>query len=379
MRAIKSTMLHADAARVIRAPRRTATRWPQRVAVAVACSVLVSAPAVPAHAEDAAQARAQARAAAAHVRSIEVRLARAQDAYATAMSRVGQQVSDFIVADTARADAQRTADAAADRSAASARALYQSGGQAGLLNSVLSSGDVFDLAARMSGVQQVLSAAHANASDAAAQARAVGEIAAQHGAVADASVVTAAQITERADAVAALLDDAQHTLDALSSRARSLTEAEAAARELARARAAAALAQSTALGSVRAQVPPAEYFRLYRAAATTCPGMDWTLLAAVGQVESGHGRNAGVSSAGAQGPMQFMPGTFAMYGVDGDHDGRTDPYSPADAVYTAARYLCSGGGGTPSGVSAALFRYNRAQWYVDLVLSVQEQLRAQQP
>jgi membrane-bound lytic murein transglycosylase B len=130
---------------------------------------------------------------------------------------------------------------------------------------------------------------------------------------------------------------------------------------------------------VRATLPPSGYLALYRSAAATCPGMRWTLLAAVGQVESGHGRNVGPSSAGAVGPMQFMPTTFRAYAVDGDGDGRTDPMSPADAVFTAARYLCGGGAGSASGVRAALFRYNHAQWYVDLVLQVEQRLVATQP
>ncbi|GAB3599199.1 hypothetical protein GCM10027446_30780 [Angustibacter peucedani] len=358
--------------------RRAAAPWLLRLVAVGTCAVVVQAPAVPAQAEDAAAARAQAHAAAQHVAEVRAQLATAQAGYAQAMSHVGQQVSDFIVADTARADAQRAADDAADRSTASARALYLSGGQAGLLNTVLSSGDLGELAARLSGVDHVLAAASATADDAAEQARRVQDVADGRSADADASVVTAARLTAQADRVATLLADAQQTLDGLSARARQLTEAEAAARALARARAAAALAQQRALGQVHAEVPPEEYFRLYRAAAKTCPGMDWTLLAAVGQVESGHGRDVGPSSAGAIGPMQFMPGTFASYAVDGDHDGRLDAFSPADAIFTAARYLCSGGAGSSSGVQAALFRYNRAQWYVDLVLSVQAQLQAQQ-
>lgn len=121
---------------------------------------------------------------------------------------------------------------------------------------------------------------------------------------------------------------------------------------------------------------PAEFDRAYRAAATTCPGLDWTLLAAVGQIESGHGRNNGPSSAGAIGPMQFMPGTFAAYGVDGDGDGRADAWDPQDAVFSAARYLCASGAGTgAAGVKKALFAYNHAQWYVDLVLAAESAIR----
>jgi cell wall-associated NlpC family hydrolase len=69
--------------------------------------------------------------------------------------------------------------------------------------------------------------------------------------------------------------------------------------------------------------------------------MPWTILAAVGQVESDQGRNAGVSAAGAVGPMQFEPTTWTRWGVDGDGDGRKEPRDPADAIPAAADYLCS--------------------------------------
>lgn len=115
----------------------------------------------------------------------------------------------------------------------------------------------------------------------------------------------------------------------------------------------------------------AEYFRLYHSAATTCPGLSWTVLAAVGQVESGHGRNMGPSVSGAQGPMQFMPATFARYAVDGDRDGRRDIWSPADSIFTAAHYLCANRGGTgPDGLRQAVWHYNHAEWYVDMVLAL---------
>ncbi|MFZ0161192.1 MAG: lytic transglycosylase domain-containing protein, partial [Kineosporiaceae bacterium] len=119
------------------------------------------------------------------------------------------------------------------------------------------------------------------------------------------------------------------------------------------------------------------YQRAYQQAAGSCPGLRWTLLAAVGQVESGHGRNSGPSSAGAVGPMQFMPATFARYGIDGDHDGKADAWNYADAIPTAARYLCASGlDATPAGVQQALLAYNHAQWYVDLVLSTERAIVA---
>jgi membrane-bound lytic murein transglycosylase B len=132
------------------------------------------------------------------------------------------------------------------------------------------------------------------------------------------------------------------------------------------------------VGPVTALGIPVEYGRAYRAAAPTCPGLRWTLLAAIGQVESGHGRNQGPSSAGAVGPMQFMPDTFRAYAVDGDGDGLTDAWDPEDAIFTAARYLCATGvrGGTEAGVHDALFAYNRAEWYVQLVLATERAIVA---
>ncbi len=113
------------------------------------------------------------------------------------------------------------------------------------------------------------------------------------------------------------------------------------------------------------------YLELYRQAATTCPGLSWTVLAAIGQIESDHGRNAGPSSAGALGPMQFMPATWRTYGVDGDQDGKADIMNPYDAVPAAAKYLCaSGGGHGRSGLSHAVFAYNHSQDYVNAVLSL---------
>jgi len=113
------------------------------------------------------------------------------------------------------------------------------------------------------------------------------------------------------------------------------------------------------------------YLDLYKQAAATCRGLSWTVLAAIGQVESDHGRNAGRSSAGALGPMQFMPATWRIYGVDGDHDGRADIMNPYDAIPAAAKYLChnnAGAGG--KALYRAIFAYNHADWYVQNVLSL---------
>ena len=133
---------------------------------------------------------------------------------------------------------------------------------------------------------------------------------------------------------------------------------------------AAAAAVDTVQGSGGAG-KPRTWRALYMQAATSCPGLSWTVLAAIGQVESGHGRNNGPSSAGAVGPMQFLPSTFARIAVDGDHDGKTDPWDAYDAVPTAARLLCQDGAGQGGeALSRAVFAYNHAQWYVDEVLAL---------
>lgn len=114
---------------------------------------------------------------------------------------------------------------------------------------------------------------------------------------------------------------------------------------------------------------PASYLALYRAAATTCPGLPWTVLAGIGAVETGHGANVHRSIKGAEGPMQFLPSTFAAYGVDGDGDGYADIQNPADAIYSAARYLClSGASRGGQSLYDAIWAYNHADWYVRLVV-----------
>jgi cell wall-associated NlpC family hydrolase len=122
-------------------------------------------------------------------------------------------------------------------------------------------------------------------------------------------------------------------------------------------------------------IPPA-YLALYMSAARTCPGLPWGVLAGVGEVESDHGQStapgvhSGANYAGAEGPMQFEPATFAQYAVDGDHDGQLSAYDPADAIYTAAAMLCANGAAssTAAGIRQAVFAYNHSQAYVNDVL-----------
>ncbi len=140
--------------------------------------------------------------------------------------------------------------------------------------------------------------------------------------------------------------------------------------------------------------------------------LTWQLIAAIGRVESNHGRfggNAldddGVAQPGiygialdgtnntsvirdtdagqfdndpiydrAVGPMQFIPSTWSVVGVDADGDGQRNPQDIDDAALATAVYLCSGDDdlATTAGQRAAVYRYNHSQAYVDLVLSIMD-------
>ncbi len=95
-------------------------------------------------------------------------------------------------------------------------------------------------------------------------------------------------------------------------------------------------------------------------------GVPWEILAAINEIETDYGRNVNVSSAGATGWMQFMPASWAQYGVDANEDGTRDPYNPVDAIFAAARYLKAAGAGED--LRKAIFAYNHADWYVADVL-----------
>ncbi|HEX3293117.1 MAG TPA: lytic murein transglycosylase [Solirubrobacterales bacterium] len=95
-------------------------------------------------------------------------------------------------------------------------------------------------------------------------------------------------------------------------------------------------------------------------------GIPWQVLAGINKIETAFGTNLNVSSAGAEGWMQFIPSTWQAYGVDANSDGRKDPYNPVDAICAAARYLRAAGG--DKDLRQAIFAYNHADWYVDEVL-----------
>lgn len=126
---------------------------------------------------------------------------------------------------------------------------------------------------------------------------------------------------------------------------------------------------SPASASAKSDVP-SPMLELYTEAAERCPGLSWTILAAIGKVETDHARNVHTSSAGAQGPMQFMPGTWNAYRVDADSNGRADVQSVSDAVHSAANYLCANGAGDPASLDAAIFRYNHSYEYVRKVREI---------
>jgi cell wall-associated NlpC family hydrolase len=124
---------------------------------------------------------------------------------------------------------------------------------------------------------------------------------------------------------------------------------------------------------------PGAMLVLYQRAATTCPGLPWTVLAAIGTIESGNGQStapgvrSGVNFAGiAEGPMQFEPATFAAYDTPVPPGGANppSPYDPTDAVYAAARMLCANGARNGADLSGAIFSYNHSGAYVSEVLAL---------
>lgn len=106
--------------------------------------------------------------------------------------------------------------------------------------------------------------------------------------------------------------------------------------------------------------PPVEELRSHYEAAEDEFGVPWNVLAAVHLVETRFGRIRGDSHAGAQGPMQFMSGTWEAYGEGDIHD-------PRDAIMAAGRYLAASG--APEDLRAALFAYNRSERYVEAILA----------
>jgi hypothetical protein len=125
-----------------------------------------------------------------------------------------------------------------------------------------------------------------------------------------------------------------------------------------------ALSKLTGSGSAPTTLPdwtileplPAATLRGYYSEAEQASGVSWAYLAAIHLVETRMGRIHGNSSAGAQGPMQFIPTTFAEYGEGGDIN------DDHDAILAAGRFLAANGAATD--IDHALFRYNNDDRYV---------------
>ncbi len=141
-------------------------------------------------------------------------------------------------------------------------------------------------------------------------------------------------------------------------------------------------APGTAGAAPALQAVPPPMLRLYAAASGTCPGLPWTVLAAIGTVESDNGTSdqpgvhSGHNQAGAEGPMQFEPATFAAFDRPVPPGGARppNPYDAVDAVYAAARMLCADGAGDPARLGVAVFDYNHSAAYVARVLKVARSL-----
>jgi cell wall-associated NlpC family hydrolase len=138
-----------------------------------------------------------------------------------------------------------------------------------------------------------------------------------------------------------------------------------------------------ASSAATAQIP-SMMLTLYQQAAATCPGLPWTILAAIGTVESDNGQSnlpgvhSGSNGAGAEGPMQFEPATFAAYDEPVPPGGAVppSPYDATDAVYAAARLLCADGGKGGVDLSGAVYAYNHSSAYVAQVLALAQSYAA---
>jgi hypothetical protein len=118
-----------------------------------------------------------------------------------------------------------------------------------------------------------------------------------------------------------------------------------------------------------ADAEPVEALLGYYRAAAARAGIDWTYLAAINYIESTFGRSGHASSAGAQGPMQFLPSTWQEYGGGGDI------MSPHDSIEAAATFLRRNG--APADYGRALLHYNRDSDYVASVQAFAAAMRAE--
>jgi membrane-bound lytic murein transglycosylase B len=116
-----------------------------------------------------------------------------------------------------------------------------------------------------------------------------------------------------------------------------------------------------------APAPPDELLAYYHEA-DRATGVPWAYLAAIHLVETRMGRIRGDSTAGARGPLQFLPSTWAAYGNGGDIE------SNHDAIFTAARYLQANG--APADMAKAIWNYNHSDRYVQAVTRYAQRMLA---
>jgi peptidoglycan hydrolase CwlO-like protein len=344
------------------------------VAVVAAGATVAGAPL--AAADTSGQADANVHEVLQRVRTLQQQVTKAENAYAQALDGVAGSVNGAILDGQAADAAAATADAARAQLDDRARGLYMSGGPLAIYAALLDAHDPGALQDQAVVVSRLVSADRV-AVAAVTRAQAVADTtASQAQSRAHARIQTERSVAVVAARLESLLAQQQALLDQAKAH---LAAVRAAEQALAAQRAALSSITTDALARLHAMPASASYMDLYRkAVAAECPALSWTVLAAVGQVESGHGRDVSTSYAGAMGPMQFLPATFERYAVDGDGDGNADIMSAPDAIYTAARYLCANGAGgsSPDAVARAIWHYNHADWYVQMVLTLAQQYAA---
>lgn len=344
-----------------------------RLTGVVGATCLALTVAVPAQA-DTATAEAKAKALLAKVQHIQAQVKKAESAYDRSLEGVAASVNAAV--QTGRASDEVAAQAAAADAALTdrVRGLYMSGGPLAIYATMLASGDITDFQTRIVLVNHVVSADRSIAHADEAAAAVVAHQAGQASRAAHQQIRTERSVRNVATHVMALLEREQGLLDQANAELAEQQALDAARAALAAQQAAFSSITAARIASLRVLPPSSLYLSLYHRAAATCSGLPWPVLAAIGQVESGHGRNPSTSSAGAMGPMQFLPSTFASYGVDGNGDGQLDIMDPSDAIFTAASYLCANGAGRGTdALYSAIWHYNHADWYVQMVLTLARQ------
>jgi hypothetical protein len=328
-----------------------------------------------ASAESSGQADAKVQQILAKVKVIEAQVAKAEGQYEAALSGVAGTVNAAILDGRTSDQAAGQAQAARDQLDDRVRGLYMAGGPLAIYATLLDAQDPSALQEQALVVNQVVSADRIVVAAADHVSEQAAQIADDAGRQARAKIRTERSVAVVAARVMSLLSQEQALLADAQSHAASVKAAEQA---LAAQQAALSTITADQLARLHALPASPSYMALYhQAAAAQCPGLSWTVLAAIGQVESGHGRDTSTSYAGAMGPMQFLPATFVSYAVDGDHDGNADIMSAPDAIYSAANYLCANGaGGGPDSLYRAIWHYNHADWYVQMVLTLAQQYGA---